>query len=111
MSKALKGIGTAIVFAGLVVATGGAALAFGAGVGIAGAASLAGGTLLSVGGFSITASGLLAAGSLVTSIGTAMDRPKSTTSGISTEWLADTDQGLPFAFGRIGVAGLIVNKD
>lgn len=111
MSKALKGIGTAIVFAGLVVATGGVALAMSAGVGVAGAASLAGGTILSVGSFSVTASGLLAAGSLASSIGVAMDRPKATTSGISTEWLADTDQGLPFAFGRIGVAGFIINKD
>jgi len=111
MARALKGIGTAIVIGGLIVATGGAAagLAFGGGLSMlatAGTASLA------IGGFSVTASGLLAAGSLISSVGAAMGAKKvPASSGYSTEWMADSDQPIPFAFGRIGVAGFIVHKD
>lgn len=112
MAKALKGIGTAIVIGGLIVATGGAAIAMSAGVGLGGALGLAGGATLGVGGFSVTASGLIGAGSLISSAGTALAAKKApASSGYSTEWMADSDQPIPFAFGKIGVSGLIVHKD
>lgn len=112
MGKAIKAIGTAIVIGGLIVATGGAAIALGAGATLGGAASLAGATTLSVGGFSMTAGTLLQVGSLVASVGTALTNKKTpSSSGYSTEWMADPDQPIPFAFGRVGAAGLIIHKD
>lgn len=109
MGKALKAIGTAIVVGGLVIATGGAAIIpAAAGGGLAGAM----GTAVSVGGFSVTAGAAIQAGSLIASIGTAITAKKAaSSSGYSTEWMADPDQPIPFAFGRVGAAGLIIHKD
>ena len=109
MAKALKTIGTAIVFAGAVVATGGVALAMSAGVGIGGALGLASGTLASMGGLSITASGLVKVGLLTSAVASSLDRPKVQSSGAAIEWAADPDAPMHFAAGRIGVAGQIVH--
>jgi len=106
MGKAIKAVGTAIVVAGLVVATGGAAigLAFGGGMSVV----LGAGSSMA---FGFTASQIIGAGALLSSVGTALTAQKPTSTAFATEWLASTDQPIPFAFGHIGVAGFIVHKD
>lgn len=104
MGKTVAAVGTAIIIGGAILATGGAVLIpAAAGGGLFGA--------LGTAAFGITASQFIAAGSLLVSAGQALDKPKVATSAYTTDWLADTDQAIPFAFGRVGLAGLVVNKE
>jgi len=104
MGKALAAVGTAIVIGGAILATGGAVLIPAlAGGGLAGA--------LGTAAFGITAGQFITAGLAINVVGSSLAGQAGATQGReATEWVAATDNPLPFAFGRIGVAGLINHR-
>lgn len=89
-ASAITGAGAAIAAGGAYLTTGLAALGLSSGA----AAGLAAFTIQAAG-----ATALNAAMTLLT--------PKVSYGGSSREWRADTDAGLPFAFGRVAAAGVI----
>lgn len=99
MGKALKTAG-AIIGGAVLMATGVGALA---GLQVT-AMGIAGIGTMSVANLQLMSAGLMAAGSM-------LDKPKSTASGSPSEWTSNPDQGIPFLFGRMGVAGKIVHRD
>lgn len=100
MAKAVKTVGAILVVGGLALATGGAALIPAlAGGGLAGALGTA------IGG--ITAGQLITVGTILSSVGST---PKVGAGGNPTQWKIDPDAGIPFAVGRVGVAGTIVYR-
>ena len=99
MGKALKTAG-AIIGGAVLMATGVGALA---GVQVT-AMGIAGIGTMSVANLQLMSAGLMAAGSM-------LDKPKSTASGSPSDWTSNPDQGIPFLFGRMGVAGKIVHRD
>lgn len=99
MGKALKTAG-AIIGGAVLMATGVGALA---GLQVT-AMGIAGIGTMSVANLQLMSAGLMAAGSM-------LDKPKSTASGSPSDWTSNPDQGIPFLFGRMGVAGKIVHRD
>lgn len=99
MGKALKTAG-AIIGGAVLMATGVGALA---GMQVT-AMGIAGVGTMSIANLQLMSAGLMAAGSM-------LDKPKSTASGSPSEWTSNPDQGIPFLFGRMGVAGKIVHRD
>ena len=99
MGKALKTAG-AIIGGAVLMATGVGALA---GLQVT-AMGIAGLGTMSVASLQLTSAGLMAAGAM-------LDKPKSTASGSPSDWTSNPDQGIPFLFGRMGVAGKIVHRD
>ncbi len=99
MGKALKTAGT-IIGGAVLMATGVGALA---GMQVT-AMGIAGVGTMSIANLQLMSAGLMAAGSM-------LDKPKSTASGSPSEWTSNPDQGIPFLFGRMGVAGKIVHRD
>ena len=99
MGKALKTAG-AIIGGAVLMATGVGALA---GMQVT-AMGIAGVGTMSVANLQLMSAGLMAAGSM-------LDKPKSTASGSPSDWTSNPDQGTPFLFGRMGVAGKIVHRD
>lgn len=99
MGKALKTAG-AIIGGAVLMATGVGALA---GMQVT-AMGIAGVGTMSVANLQLMSAGLMAAGSM-------LDKPKSTASGSPSDWTSNPDQGIPFLFGRMGVAGKIVHRD
>ncbi len=104
MGKALATVGTAIVIGGLALATAGAALIpLAAGGGLAGA--------LGTAAFGVTAGQFITAGLALNVVGSSLAGASGSTQGRDpTEWNASTDNPIPFAFGRIGVAGMINHR-
>tara|TARA_R110002051_G_scaffold161835_6_gene233461 strand:- start:662 stop:3376 length:2715 start_codon:yes stop_codon:yes gene_type:complete len=102
MGKALAAVGTAIVIGGAVLATGGLALIPAvAGGGLAGA--------LGTAAFGLTAGQWITAGLAISSIGSALSAKGGGGSSVNpTDWVAGLDEGIPFAFGRVGCAGRLV---
>ncbi|WP_426041498.1 hypothetical protein [Brevundimonas sp. TWP2-3-4b1] len=90
MSKALRTAGTVITIAAGVAL---AAVTAGASLGISAAAL----------------GGIQAVGGLIAAVGTALQKPEIA-SGNPTDWVADPDAPIPFAFGRVGAAGNIVHR-
>lgn len=99
MGKALKTVG-AVIGGAVLIATGVGAIA---GLQVT-ALGIAGVGTMSVGTLNTISAGLMAVGGM-------LDKPKSEGSGSPTEWTSNPDQPIPFAFGRIGVAGKIVHRD
>ncbi|RIJ65197.1 hypothetical protein D1604_12830 [Brevundimonas sp. LPMIX5] len=99
MGKALQTAG-AIIGGAVLMATGVGALA---GLQVT-AMGIAGIGTMSVANLQLMSAGLMAAGSM-------LDKPKSTASGSPSDWTSNPDQGIPFLFGRMGVAGKIVHRD
>jgi hypothetical protein len=97
MGKALKTAGV-IIGAAALIATGVGALAM---PGLAGSTTLFG---ISTGTLNTISSGLIAVGGM-------LDKPKSQGSAQPDEWTSNPDQPIPFLFGRMGVAGKIVQRD
>ncbi|VDC49722.1 hypothetical protein [Brevundimonas mediterranea] len=97
MGKALKTAGV-IIGAAALIATGVGALAM---PGLAGSTTLFG---ISTGTLNTISSGLIAVGGM-------LDKPKSQGSATPDEWTSNPDQPIPFLFGRMGVAGKIVQRD
>ncbi|GLK49484.1 hypothetical protein GCM10017620_24570 [Brevundimonas intermedia] len=97
MGKALKTAGV-IIGAAALIATGVGALAM---PGLAGSTTLFG---ISTGTLNTISSGLVAVGGM-------LDKPKSQGSAQPDEWTSSPDQPTPFLFGRMGVAGKIVQRD
>ncbi len=97
MGKALKTAGV-IIGAAALIATGVGALAM---PGLAGSTTLFG---ISTGTLNTISSGLVAVGGM-------LDKPKSQGSAQPDEWTSNPDQPTPFLFGRMGVAGKIVQRD
>lgn len=97
MGKALKTAGV-IIGAAALIATGVGALAM---PGLAGTTTLFG---VSTGTLNTISSGLVAVGGM-------LDKPKSKGSAQPGEWTSNPDQPIPFLFGRMGVAGKIVQRD
>lgn len=104
MGKALAAVGTAIVVGGAILATAGAILIPAAvGGGIAGA--------LGTAAFGVTAGQFITAGLAINLVGSSLAGASGSTQGRDpSEWNASTDNPIPFAFGRIGVAGMINHR-
>ena len=97
MGKALKTVGM-VIGAAALIATGAGALLM---PGLAGSVTLFG---VSAGTLNMVSAGLTAVGGL-------LEKPQSIGSGSPTDWTSNPDQPVPFAFGRVGVAGKIVHRD
>lgn len=96
MGKALKTVGMVVGAAALVATGAGALLMPGMGQ-----VTLFG---LTTGQLNMLSTGLMAVGGM-------LDKPQSAGSGSADEWTSNPDQPIPFAFGRVGVAGKIVHRD
>ena len=97
MGRTLKTVGM-VIGAAALIATGAGALLM---PGLAGSVTLFG---VSAGTLNMVSAGLTAVGGL-------LEKPQSIGSGSPTDWTSNPDQPVPFAFGRVGVAGKIVHRD